>query len=269
VNNPELEQAIINRIHQKGVSLPALPDVAMRARRVADDPHSTLEDLTDVVSQDSAIAGRLIQIANSPIYQHVSSKQGLPEIVRRLGMRTVSQLVVSLAAKQLFSANTPSIKRLMQERWACTAQVAALSRHIATTRTKLDPDRALLFGLLHSIGGLPVISVAEDIKKLLISPDLLRDLLDALQPRLGADIIESWGFPADFTEVIQNSGAMEYDHEGDANYSDIVIASIAQTRGWMEDSIGKPIPAARKLGIDLDSNLVDEEIEAAVRMLTG
>ncbi|OYZ85061.1 MAG: hypothetical protein B7Y07_11960 [Halothiobacillus sp. 24-54-40] len=56
--NPALEQAIINKIMEKGIALPVLPDVAIRARRVAEAPDSTIGELVDVIAQDPAIAAR-------------------------------------------------------------------------------------------------------------------------------------------------------------------------------------------------------------------
>ena len=46
--NPALEQAIINKIRDKGIALPVLPDVALRARRVIDDPEMDRATVIDL-----------------------------------------------------------------------------------------------------------------------------------------------------------------------------------------------------------------------------
>ncbi|WP_322629186.1 HDOD domain-containing protein, partial [Halothiobacillus sp.] len=64
MSNPVLEQVIINMIMEQGIALPVLPDIAVRARRIAESSTSTVHELVDIVSQDPAIAARLIQVAN-------------------------------------------------------------------------------------------------------------------------------------------------------------------------------------------------------------
>lgn len=267
--NPALEQAIINKIMDKGISLPVLPDVALRARRIIDDPNSSAGDLVDVISHDPSIAARLIQVANSPLYRGAQHIDNLNQIVSRLGMRTVGQLIVSLSTKQIFTAQTPMVKKVMRDHWAFATQVAALSNHLARRHTRLDADQALLAGLLHSVGGIPVIVVAEDIPKLLEAPALLDELVVSLQSRLGGNIVKAWDFPEMFAEVIENCGDLGSQIDGEANYSDVVITAIAQARGLSRTPDDRPIMAAEKLGVDLESSLLDDELDEAIQALGG
>lgn len=268
MSNPLLEQAIINKIMEKGIALPVLPDIAVRARRIAESPDSTIHELVDIVAQDPAIAARLIQVANSAMYRGAEKMDNLNQVVARLGMRTVSQLIISLSTKQLFSANNPTIKKAMHDLWAFSAQIAALSQLIARRYTKLDPDQALLAGLLHSVGGIPVIVVAEDIPKLQEAPAVLDELVRSLQARLGTKIVQAWDFPPLFDQVIRECGDLGYTHEGGPNFADVVIVAIAQARNMAEAPDGRPIVAAEKLGVDLSVSMIDQELDDAIRALT-
>ncbi|ANJ66457.1 hypothetical protein A9404_02840 [Halothiobacillus diazotrophicus] len=268
MTNPALEQAIINRIMEKGIALPVLPDIAMRARRIAESPDSTVHELVDIVSQDPAIAARLIQVANSAMYRGAEKMDNLNQVVARLGMRTVSQLIISLSTQQLFTAHHPSIKKAMQDLWSFSAQIAALSQLIARRHSKLDADQALLAGLLHGVGGIPVIAVAEDIPKLQEAPAVLDELVRSLQPRLGAKIMQAWDFPPLFEMVIRECGNLAYTHEGGPDFADVVIVAIAQARGLSEAPDGRPIAAAEKLGVDLGVSMIDQELDDAIRALT-
>ncbi|MGC9456516.1 MAG: HDOD domain-containing protein [Halothiobacillaceae bacterium] len=265
--NPALEQAIINRIQEKGISLPTLPDVAMRAKTIAEDVNSSADQLVEVISRDPAITARLIQVANSPMYRGAQHIENLTQVVTRLGMRTVSNLIVTLAMQQLFRSPEKVLQLKMRKHWEFSTQVAALANMVARRDHRLDPDQALLAGLLHSIGGLPVIAIAGDVPKLLSAPAVLDDLVESLQPRLGVQIVKAWDFPEMFAAVIQDCADLGRKHDGPPDYSDAVIVAIAQARGWDSTADGRPIPAAEKLGIDLAVNPIDEELEEAMRAL--
>lgn len=269
MSNPALEQAIIDRISEKGVSLPVLPDVAVRVRKVINNPDSSAADLVAIVSQEPAIAARLIQVANSAMYRGASPIDNLNHVVSRLGQRAVGQLVVSLATRDLFKSRDKDVQAVMRLHWGTAAQVAALSHHIAKHHSRLDADQALLVGLLHGVGGLPVISVAEDIPRLKANRQLLLRLIERLQPRLGARIVKAWDFPPVFAQVIENTNNMEYDHHGSADDVDVVLCAIAQARGIATLEDGSPIPAAQKLQLDLSVDLIDDELEQAIDALAG
>lgn len=267
--NPTLEQAIINKIIEKGIELPVLPDVAIRSRRVAEDPNSTVQDLVDIVAQDPAIAARLIQVANSAMYRGAQKVDGLNQVITRLGLRTVSQLIMALSTQKLFKANHPVIQKAMREHWSFSAQIAALSQRIARDYAKLDSDQALLAGLLHGVGGIPVIVVAEDIPKLQEAPALLNELVVSLQPRLGAKIVQALDFPPAYETVVREANNLNYTHEGPADLADVVIVAIAQAKGITNTAEGKGVPAAEKLGVDLGVSLIDQEIDDAIQALSA
>lgn len=266
----EVKALILGKIRRNELRLPVLPDVALHARQVADSPECGQSDLVQVVSQDQAIATRLLQVANSSIYRTHGPIRSLSAAVDRLGENTVATLVISLANKSLFHAKDPRVRSIMQERWSYTAQVAAISRHIATQHDHLDPDEALLKGLLHSVGGAPIIALAERIPKLLHPNVDFDSIIDALQPEVGKIMLSEWGFPKSFVELVDGAHNLAYDHDGEIpDYVDAVIAAIAQTKGLTQTEEGSPVPAAERLGIDLESSLIDDEIDEAIRALVA
>lgn len=271
MTNEAFQQAIINRIHEKGIALPTLPDVAFKVKSIAENPNSTASDLASVVSRDPAISARLIQVANSPLYRGVQPIENLNQIITRIGMRAVSNLVVSLALQQLFQSKSQALQQRMPRHWEFSTQVATLATMLARKHRHIDPEQAMLAGLLHGIGALPVIAIAEDIPKLQAAPALLDELILELQPRLGVQIISAWNFPEHFTTVVRECGNLQRTHEGPPDYTDVVTVAILQARSIDsgaadENWIG--VPAAEKLGVDPTSNPLDDELEETFRTLT-
>ncbi|MFZ5537341.1 MAG: HDOD domain-containing protein [Pseudomonadota bacterium] len=264
-----LLDALIQRIESKGLNLPTLPDVALQVRAIAESPDSTAQDLAQAIARDPAIAARLVQIANSPLYRGLSEITSLPQIVTRLGMRTISQLVVSISMQQSFRAHTPIIQQRMRRHWEFSTQVAALSQMLARRQRHLDPDQALLAGLTHAIGALPVYAIAEDLPKLLHNPELLDQLASELQPRIGGQILRAWDFPDPLVRVVLECQNLQREHDGLADYTDVVIVAILQARNGEdnpEDSwIG--VPAAEKLGVDTGASPLADELDEILRAM--
>ena len=69
-------------------TLPTLPEIAIRIMTIVNDPDSSVEVLTEVVTSDSAIVHKVLQVVNSPIFAGSGHKGGwsLSDAIVRLGM---------------------------------------------------------------------------------------------------------------------------------------------------------------------------------------
>jgi len=271
--SPESLERIVGLIHERGLSLPTLPDVALKVRDIARDPDSNVNDLAAVISQDASITAHLIQVANSPLYRGAMRIESIPAIINRLGMRTVSNLVVSLAMRQMFRAESKVVEQMLRESWEFSTRVAAHASLIAREVRGLDADQAMLSGLIHAIGALPVISIAPQVPELARDAAVLGDAMLQLQPRFGLQIVRAWEFPAHFEAVVQEANNHQRRHEGKADYADAVICAVLKVR--FEDdperlaALWAETPAAEKLGLSLATGDLDEEMNELMASLKG
>ncbi|MEJ2756784.1 MAG: HDOD domain-containing protein, partial [Gammaproteobacteria bacterium] len=65
--------SIESLISEDQLVLPTLPEIAIRAREVAEKPDTSLSDLIKVIHCDTAICARLIKVANSPFVIRASN----------------------------------------------------------------------------------------------------------------------------------------------------------------------------------------------------
>ena len=143
--------------------------------------------------------------------------------------------------------------------------MAAIS-HALASFARLKPDLALLAGLVHDIGALPVIKYAEDCEELLQDEAALDDVIEQVHPLIGQAMLEKWGFPE---EVVAVAGQHEnYQRAGGekADYVDIVIAANLQSYMGSEHRLGQvdfsQVPAFHKLGLSTDVSVVDLDDQA-------
>lgn len=233
-------------------TLPSLPDVAYRIRQIADKEETSSDDIARVVNADPAMTVKLIKSCNSPLYRGFNEVSSCRDAVVRLGIQTTQQLVTVFSMRELFRSKKTELKQAMSDLWQHSREVASIAYVLAELTPGLNKDHAMLAGLIHDIGAIPVITYAENFPELYADETALRDAVDELRGEIGCTILEHWGFPADLIEVVSKAEEWSFDSGRDEpSYTDIII--VAQ----MHALIGCPkrnnlppfgqVPAFRKL----------------------
>jgi HD-like signal output (HDOD) protein len=210
------------------LELPTLPEVALRIRDAAEDPNVSAQSLGKVISEDPGLSGRMIKVANSPMYRASQTIEDLNMAISRMGVEFASNLATGIAMQQMFQATSEVIDRKLRQVWNHATAVAGISAVIAKNFTRLRPDQASLAGLTHIIGVLPILSWAEE------NPDLLSDsmtldrVIESIHPSLGTMILQSWEFPEEVALVPSQYTNFER-HAESADYADVVMVANLQT----------------------------------------
>lgn len=249
--------------------LPTLPEVALKIRAAVEDENASAQKIADTLTQDASLSARLIQVANSPLYRTRNPIENLPQAVIRLGIRLVRDLVVSLAMKQIYQATSDVLDEYFRNAWNQSVEIAAICRMLATTVPGINPEQALLAGLMHNIGSLPILVMAEDDDDLFQDREALSELIWELQGRVGALILSNWRFPDNMIEVVRESHNFGYNHPGNTPaYVDLVQVALLQGKRiptkHLPANLNK-VAAFVKMGIDAGVNVI--EIEANQQMI--
>lgn len=131
-------------------ALPAFPAIATRALRVSNDPTSCAADIERIISYDTALASRLLKVANSAYYGVRHEVKTIRQAVVLLGITTVRGLIVSVSSYDLFArAGTPAESEGL---WLHSIGTAVAADRLAKRAEDLAPDEAYVAGLLHDVG---------------------------------------------------------------------------------------------------------------------
>lgn len=222
--------------------LPSLPDAALRVRRVADQEGSSLDEVGRGINADPAMSVKLIKACNSPLYRGFSEITTIRDAVVRLGLRTTRQLVMVFAMRELFRSKRPELQEAMTRLWDHSREVAAISWVLARELPGVDPEAALLAGLLHDIGEIPVLHYADHHVNLFADYRQLQAAVASLRGEIGQEVLQHWGFGQAYQDVVLYAEDWNYDSgEASANLADVVI--VAQLHAF----IGKPQMHHRQL----------------------
>ncbi|HKK55087.1 HDOD domain-containing protein [Marinobacter sp.] len=235
------------------LALPSVPDVARKVRRLVDREDTAAEQVASAVAADPALAAKLVRACNSALYRGFSDVRNVREAVIRLGMRTTRQLVTVFCMREIFRSNRPALQKEMDRLWKHSREVAALCWVLADSVTSLDPEEALLAGLLHDIGVVPVLVQAEHHEKLFSNQANLDHAIEELRGDMGAAVLENWAFPSRFLDAVRHAEDWAWDSpESSPQLADVVIVAQLHAMIGANRSADLPlfeqVPSYRKLG---------------------
>ncbi|CAD6877449.1 cyclic nucleotide-binding protein [Methylomonas albis] len=202
--------------------VPSLPDVALRLRSALQKDIS-IADAVKILNLDPVISSKLIQVANSPIYRSDNPITSGHDAVNRLGFKTTQNLVTSISLHQLFRSRNRQLNNIIQTLWKQSIQIASLSHTLAGITRKINADEALLAGLIHNIGALPIVTFAESIDISRYTEEELQASIDCLQGLVGTYILKKWHFPDNFQQIPINTTHWYYDNGQGLQLHDVVL----------------------------------------------
>jgi HD-like signal output (HDOD) protein len=251
----EISMALTNLIENPNISLPILPEVAMRVREVIEDDQQSFAAIAEIVETEQGMASRILQVANSPIYAGLERIKNLQQAVSRLGLRETRNIIQAVIAQNLFRSEHRHMVDIMRQLWLHSITTAYSNEMIAQRLQIPESSDYFMMGLLHDIGKLLIIHLAcEGEKKGLwkspnaVSEGVIRRVFTMRHNDLGARLLEKWNYPANFQTVVRLHND-RYDIE--QRHESVVVTYISNL-------------LTRKLGFSLLPYDNDEELRHAM-----
>ena len=255
----EIRTGIDNKTHE----LPTLPEVALEIRDAVETDTADAPMVARMVAIDPALSARLLQVANSPLYRGSSEVDSIQQAITRLGLKMVRSLVVSLAMRQIFQATSDTLDRQFRQLWDDSLQVAAISHMLAAGIPQLEREQAMLGGLVHNIGALPILTKIDEHYGFSAGETVVAHMLDELGPEIGTHILKSWNFSESLAVIPRACVDPGYDSGPDIGYADVVLAARLQdlaAKGRLAQTTDlSRVPAFAKIGIQAETMIIDME----------
>lgn len=267
---------LLDELKHNRLVLPTLPEVAFKVREVVEDEHATSTQIAGVIVTDPALTTRLLKVVNSPLYRGSTQIDNVQRAITRLGRNIVRNLVISLVIKQLFESKSRLTEHRFKELWEHSTQVASISHVLAAQYTRLDPEQAMLAGLIHDLGVLPILVYVEKNPELIKDSKLLDKLIFSLHPRIGSAVLQAWKFAPEMVAVVRDHEDLSRFSGPEIDYVDIVIVANLQSYIGTDHLSAQvnfeEVPAYAKLGLGTEVNIIAmegtaESVEAVRQML--
>jgi len=255
-------------IQQNRIRLPTLPNIALEALMVVNDDRSSMADVARIINKDTSMATRLVRYANSPLYRGINTVASVNAAVMRIGLDTVRHAILSLAMRDVFSTSFESIEVRMEALWQHSVKVAAKAALLAVHFPDLNREEAMLAGLIHDVGAIPILLQAKDHPLLLDDDQMLDKLIRVLHMNVGKFILSHWNFDQALVNVAASHDRIDREPLLDeVDYVDIVqVANILSHEAdpvRYSDLDQAEVPAFKRVGLDLIAEVRDMSASGA------
>ncbi|MEY4761009.1 MAG: hypothetical protein RLZZ200_865 [Pseudomonadota bacterium] len=231
------------------VDLPAFPDVAVRVRQVLADENVTPQKVEMVVGTEPALAGKLLMIANSAALNPAGPRiTSVKAAVTRMGFNMVRSASLAFAMEQIRKASSlVAIRDQMNALWERSILLAGLSYVIARRCTQVNPDTALLAGLLHGVGKLYILTRAAKSPSLWNDAAAYNQIVTDWHANIAKAILENWEIGDKIVEAVAEHENLDRAHVGFADLTDVLaVANLLADKGQDPESLA-PLVAELKV----------------------
>lgn len=221
-------KALSEELTSGELDLPAFPEGAVRVRKALENPDVSIEQIARLAAADPVLAARLMKIANSALLSGRSG-DGVKDIrtaVTRLGFNMVRNTAVAIAMSQTMGGGSgPELNSRLGALWQHSVRVGAIAYVVARIYRGVNPDEAMLAGLLHDIGKLYILQRAEKYPALFGQGEICHQIVGEWHTGVGSAILAGWNFGPEMIAVAEEHEQINRVTKTDADLVDVVLVA--------------------------------------------
>ena len=126
--------------------IPPMPNVMVKALSVIKNPTTGIAELARIMQVDQSIATKTLNLVNSAFYGFRQQITSIQKALVVLGMMKAKNIIMSLALKQMMTAQGS------RELWEHSIKCGVAAELLAKEFKVINPDDAFVIGFLHDIG---------------------------------------------------------------------------------------------------------------------
>lgn len=210
------EQVLAKYIESERFSLPIFDPVSLRIQQELLKKDPNLRSVEKLISGDQALAGNLLKVANSSVYQGVVPTTTVRAAMTRLGLAEVNRIVLAGLSKKIFSSPDCQVDGLMKKLWqhsmGCAFAAGMLSNCLDFGVLQHEAFSA---GLFHDIGKLLILKIFSEKKRsnktLAVSDAVVIEAMDRLHAEQGALLLCHIQVPEIFVGIARDHHLPTFD----------------------------------------------------------
>lgn len=193
-------------------NFPTCLDAAVTVRNTLQQEQVTLEMLSNTVASSPLIAARILRLANASTYNPAGKPiTDLGSAISRIGFEAVRSISLAIAIAQMNAPQQPPhFSIIAASTLEHSLQVAAIARTLARTLGRINPDEAMLAGLVHDIGIFYLLYRAAEDDRYHQDPALLADLLTRHHETIGEQLLQALALPGRIISAVREHEHLQH-----------------------------------------------------------
>ncbi len=195
---------------EKANNIFVLSDSFLRIKELIDDEASTIDDISDVILLDPALAGTVLKLANSSFFNYPGKIDTISKAVLVLGITEVYNLVIAYFTTEAFNSIDANVDYL-DKFWLKSVDCALLIKFLGTHLHVANAERLFILGLLHNLGELIVQQISPELVVKCESDSITilpwhkqQEILGFSYGECSAELLKLWQLPYSLFAPIRN-----------------------------------------------------------------
>ncbi|RIX41526.1 MAG: HDOD domain-containing protein [Rhodocyclales bacterium GT-UBC] len=218
------------------VVFPTYFDAVLRLRKALQDPNHSLAAISAAISVEPLISAKLLHLANSVAYNPAGNQVvDLQSAIARLGINVVRSTALSIVMAQLLRAKgMAAFADLTHRLWDHSLMTAAAARVIARQIPRINPEEAMLAGLIHDLGAFYMLYRATQYEELRQRPDTVKYLIIQWHESIGVSLLNALGLPEEIIGAMEDHDRMRQTPSPIRNLAEVIYVANMLSGGHFE-----------------------------------
>lgn len=203
---------------EKASEIFVLSDSFIRIKELIDDEASTIDDISDVILIDPALAATLLKLANSSFFNYPGKIDTISKAVLVLGITEVYNLVIAYFTTKAFKSISAPVE-FLESFWEQSVDCALMIKYLGFKLGVPKAERLFILGLLHNLGELVMqqfqaeqVELANQISSKELPWNKQQEVFGFTYADCTAELLKLWQLPYNLIEPIrfQNEENFQY-----------------------------------------------------------
>lgn len=205
----------IDKILDRVRDFPTLPTMFVKLLDMIANPNTNIQDLAVLISKDVAIASKVLQVVNSPLYGLLNRVDTISQAIFYIGFNEIRNICLAVSVIEVFKSVSAGSKFNIVELWKHSIAVGTITRLVGLSAKVGNLDNYFVAGIMHDIGKLFFIKFFSNKYLELIEEAYEESLpLETLEKKyfginhliLGELIAKKWNLPTSLSNTIRYHG---------------------------------------------------------------
>ncbi|MDR3213063.1 MAG: HDOD domain-containing protein [Azoarcus sp.] len=211
------------------LNFPTSMDISLRIKQLADDPDSSIDDIVTVVRAEPVLSAKVIRMANAmllnPYGAHITS---IGNAVKRIGLAALRCLAFAVAAEQLIQDHrSPQLRKIASQLWRHSADVASWAYAFSHYLRTVNPDTAMLAGMMVDIGQFFLLARVSNYPALENNLERFAEFVSVWNDPISRSVLEAFELPDDIVDALDHSGPYSGDWPPETLHDIVRVATLA------------------------------------------